>query len=444
MFLEYNLQNIINALTSLRELTAQRLRIFFDKGSNETFSYSEMILQEDGSSFSQFLSEHKLSIEEYIILLLALAPHVQPNFFENIIQQYLPQGGDFPEFGGVKGTNYRGMLPTGETAQFVLAGDDVERRIHIHNLLINDSVLIKEQILSLEKAPHGEPLMSGKIILSDEYAGLFLTGKMPKVQFGPDFPARLVTTQMEWKDLILSKATLQHIENIRLWLQYNEILSQQNNIAKRIKPGYKALFYGPSGTGKTLTAALLGNEFAMDVYRIDLAQVVSKYIGETEKNLEKVFSIAEHKNWMLFFDEADALFSKRGQAQSANDRYANQETAYLLQRVEDYPGLIVLASNYKNNMDNAFLRRFNAIIHFPVPGLEERICLWKNALPDNFSYDFTIKQMAAAYELSGAAIVNVIHYAMLRSFAAQRNIISRDDIMQGIKYEFAKEDKYIG
>lgn len=435
--------NIIQMLEYLQASIHHRLQNFFNKENNEAFTYPEINLKGNDSSLGRFLLERRLSVEEYIILLLALAPHILPGFFENIIQQYLPQGGDFPEFGGVKGTNYRGMLPTGETALFILAGNDVETRIRIQGLLVSDSVLVKEQILSLEKVPQ-EPLMSGKIMLSDEYAELFLTGKMPKIKSGPDFPAKLVTTQMEWKDLILSKATSQHIENIRLWLQYHEILSQQNNISKRIKPGYKALFYGPSGTGKTLTAALLGNEFSMDVYRIDLAQVVSKYIGETEKNLEKVFSIAEHKNWILFFDEADALFSRRGQAQSANDRYANQETAYLLQRVEDYPGLIVLASNYKNNMDNAFLRRFNAIIHFPVPGLEERICLWKNALPDNFSYDFNIKQIAAAYELSGAAIVNVIHYALLRSFAVQRNIISGDDIMQGIKYEFQKEDKFIG
>src|SRR5690606_39487670 len=103
------------------------------------------------------------------------------------------------------------------------------------------------------------------------------------------------------------------------------------------------------------------------VYRIDLSQVVSKYIGETEKNLEKVFRKAENKNWILFFDEADALFGKRSNVQNSHDKYANQEVSYLLQRVEDFPGLIILASNFKSNIDQAFIRRFNAIIHFPMP-----------------------------------------------------------------------------
>ena len=134
---------------------------------------------------------------------------------------------------------------------------------------------------------------------------------------------------------------------------------------------------GPPGTGKTMTASLLGKEFNKDVYRIDLSQIVSKYIGETEKNLEKIFVKAEHKDWILFFDEADALFGKRSNVQSAHDKYANQEVSYLLQRVEDFSGLIILASNYKTNIDSAFVRRFNAIIHFPMPGHHERFELWR-------------------------------------------------------------------
>ena len=133
------------------------------------------------------------------------------------------------------------------------------------------------------------------------------------------------------------------IEQIKIWLTYNADLLQDSNLSRKIKPGYRALFYGPPGTGKTLTASLLGKQFNKEVYRIDLSQVVSKYIGETEKNLEKVFSKAENKDWILFFDEADALFGKRSNVQNAHDKYANQEVSYLLQRVEDFPGLIILA-----------------------------------------------------------------------------------------------------
>jgi SpoVK/Ycf46/Vps4 family AAA+-type ATPase len=128
----------------------------------------------------------------------------------------------------------------------------------------------------------------------------------------------------------------------------------------------KILFIGAPGTGKKTLASLIGQQSGTEVYRIDLSMIVSKYIGETEKNLSKVFDAAEHKNWILFFDEADALFGKRTDVRDAHDRYANQEVAYLLQRIENYNGLVILATNMKNNIDDAFTRRFQTIIHFPL------------------------------------------------------------------------------
>src|SRR5690606_23710160 len=171
------------------------------------------------------------------------------------------------------------------------------------------------------------------------------------------------------------------------------------------------------------------------VYRIDLSQVVSKYIGETEKNLEKVFRKAENKNWILFFDEADALFGKRSLVQNAHDKYANQEVSYLLQRVEDFPGLIILASNFKSNIDQAFIRRFNAIIHFPMPNHLERHQLWKTSVPPKaeLAEDVDLLALAGKYELSGSAILSVIHYASLQTIHRNSNRILSQDIQEGIK-----------
>jgi SpoVK/Ycf46/Vps4 family AAA+-type ATPase len=212
---------------------------------------------------------------------------------------------------------------------------------------------------------------------------------------------------------------------------------------KKIKPGYRALFYGPSGTGKTLTATLLGKQFEKEVYRIDLSQVVSKYIGETEKNLEKIFNKAEHKDWILFFDEADALFGKRSNIQSAHDKYANQEVSYLLQRVEDFPGLVILASNNKNNIDGAFIRRFNSIIHFPFPSPKEREAIWKIAFPPKATADreLDLAAIAAKYELSGSAIVSVLHYASLQTIYRNSVLLLKKDILEGIKREYEKEER---
>ena len=128
----------------------------------------------------------------------------------------------------------------------------------------------------------------------------------------------------------------------------------------------KILFIGEPGTGKKTLASLIGQQSGKEVYRIDLSMIVSKYIGETEKNLELVFAKAENKGWILFFDEADALFGKRTNVKDAHDKYANQEVAYLLQRIEDYNGLVIVATNMKNNIDDAFIRRFQTIISFPI------------------------------------------------------------------------------
>lgn len=441
-----NQQNIIRSLDFLREVVNRRLQLFFNKEENNEFIYPQPNVVSGDDYLSGFLMQHHLNIEEYTLLLLVLAPHVQPNFFENIIQQYLPQGGDFPEFGGVRGANHRGLLPTGETAQYILAGYDLEKRLHVQKVLTHDSVLIRENILWIDDVKEGEPAMSGRLILSAEWLNKLLTGIELPPKFNGEFPAKKIHTNMVWDDLVLNPYTFSQIANIKMWLQYNSVVLQDEVLRRKIKPGYRVLFHGPPGTGKTLTATLLGKQFEMDVYRIDLSQIVSKYIGETEKNLEKVFTKAVHKNWILFFDEADALFGKRTSVQSAHDRYANQEVSYLLQRIEDFPGLLILASNFKNNMDEAFLRRFQTVVHFPMPNQAERLNLWEKSLPLSIRPEpgMQLKEISDKYELSGAAILNIVHYSTLQAVARKDEYLRRGDILEGVKREFRKEEKTMG
>ena len=437
------LDNVTRSLVNLQETIHRRFRIFFQKNEEETFTFPEIKLEGDETPLSQFLESHKVNVEEYIILFLALAPNLHPNFLDAIVQQYLPGGGEFPEIGGVKGNSHRSTIPTGETALFVLAGNDISKRLQVSRYFSPDHFFARENVLHLEQIKEGEPRMSGRIILQQEYIDLFTNGTITKPSFGPDFPAKHVTTKMEWCDLILNSKTAQSINDIKIWLQHNTHFIREWGIGNKIKPGYRALFYGPSGTGKTLTATLLGKQFQKDVYRVDLSQVVSKYIGETEKNLEKVFNKAENKDWILFFDEADSLFGKRSNVQNAHDKYANQEVSYLLQRVEDFPGLIILASNFKSNIDQAFVRRFNSIIHFPMPNKEERNSLWNLSIPSRalLAEDIDLNTIANNFELSGSAIINVMHYASLQTIHKNSTIISKQDIIEGIKREYEKEDK---
>jgi SpoVK/Ycf46/Vps4 family AAA+-type ATPase len=211
----------------------------------------------------------------------------------------------------------------------------------------------------------------------------------------------------------------------------------------RLTKGYRVLFHGPPGTGKTLTATLLGKYTGRDVYRIDLSMVVSKYIGETEKNLENLFAKAEAKHWILFFDEADSLFGKRTNVRDAHDKYANQEVSYLLQRVEDFDGLVILATNMKNNIDDAFIRRFNSIIKFSMPDENERVEIWRKCFPSRirFEEDKDLPQLVKKYELSGGNITNIVQYACLKAIEKKGETIYLQDVLNGIKREMHKEGK---
>lgn len=386
-----------------------------------------------------------LSDKEKLIIMLALVPHIDPEFYNNIIADYLPNGGEFAAFGGVRGANHRGILPTGETAQYIIAGNNLGKRMEVQLLFSHQQYFAERRIAELEMVREGEPRMSGRIILSQDVIDKLTTGIISKPDFSADFPAKLITTKMEWEDLVVHPETAAHIEHIRTWLRYNDAVLKDEVLKRKIKPGYRALFFGPPGTGKTLTASLLGKYFGKDVYRIDLSTVVSKYIGETEKNLERVFSAAEQKSWILFFDEADALFGKRSSVQSSHDKYANQEVSYLLQRVEDFNGLIILASNYKSNLDAAFIRRFNAIVPFPMPNAEERFSIWQRSLPHSIPVDDSVDlmQIAKKYEISGSSILNIVHYIALKAVAKKQPLITTSDLHEGIRREYEKEDKMI-
>ena len=390
-----------------------------------------------------FSQQHQLNAEEVILLWIALMPHTKSDLFDEAIQDVLKDSTDLPAMGGVRGKNFRGFIPTGETALFLLAGENYHRRFQLLQLFEADHLFGKNRILWLEDVPMGDPIISGKLVLSQEYVELFTAGKISKPHFSSSFPARLIQTELEWGDLVLGEEVMHQVKELEQWLLHSDVLMNDWGMRTRLKKGYRVLFHGPPGTGKTLTANLLGNYTNRDVYRIDLSMVVSKYIGETEKNLENLFARAEAKNWILFFDEADALFGKRTGVRDAHDKYANQEVSYLLQRMEDFDGLIILASNMKNNIDDSFIRRFNAIIRFNLPSEDDRALIWKKSFPQHigFSDDIDVPQQVKKYELSGGNIINIVQYSCLKALEKNKTVICLDDVLNGIKREMHKEGK---
>ena len=396
-----------------------------------------------------FIRQHQLTRDEQLILIIALAPHVNPEFYNRIIKERIKDG-NYPLLGLIKSDLFKGYMPTGATAVFVLAGIELNNRLEALRYFAEEHLFAKMQVLHLETAVDGDPSLTGKIILAQDFIDRFLTGSFTRPRLGPDFPAELITTELEWNDLVLTQETLDQVKQLKKWLFHKDHLYKTN---KRLKPGYRALFYGPPGTGKTLTSCLLGKgspddgqALEYDVYRIDLSLVVSKFIGETEKNLSRLFVRAEHKNWILFFDEADALFGKRTNVRDAHDKYANQEISYLLQKIENYNGLLILASNFKANIDTAFSRRFQSIIHFAMPGPAERLKLWKGILTTELMEDESqLEAIATSYELSGASILNVAQACFLQNMNQDGTIdpISKSDLEVAIAREFTKEGKIL-
>ena len=400
----------------------------------------ELAFFDDGSPFGAFIGTHQPSLDAYIAIILALVPHLRPGLLDAEFRAALAREGDYPEIGGLRDEPSRAFLPTGETLAFLLAGNDLSGRFHVQRLLEPDGWLATEGIVQLEPARDGAPFLSGRLVMGRDWIARFTTGTLSAPAFGAAFPARRITTLLEWDDLVLAPAARAEIGRVQDWLRHGETFRRGWGMEGRIRPGFRALFHGPPGTGKTLTAALIGRGTGREVYRIDLSSVVSKYIGETEKNLAALFERAERRAWVLFFDEADALFGKRTSVKDAHDRYANQEVSYLLQRVEDFDGVVVLASNFRTNMDDAFLRRFDAIVRFSLPDTAERQAIWHRALPHRPGHNCLAEKLAV-FELSGGNIVNAIHHAGLAAVARGAEAITLADAVRGIAAEADKEGK---
>jgi SpoVK/Ycf46/Vps4 family AAA+-type ATPase len=254
--------------------------------------------------------------------------------------------------------------------------------------------------------------------------------------------AQRIDTRASWNDIVLPVAQLAMLREIAAHVRQRAKVYEAWGFAQKCARGLgiSALFAGASGTGKTLAAEVLADELRLDLYRIDLSQVVSKYIGETEKNLRRVFDAAEEGGAILLFDEADALFGKRSEVKDSHDRYANIEISYLLQRMEAYRGLAILTTNMKNALDPAFLRRIRFVVQFPFPDAAERIEIWRRIFPVQMPVDRLDISKLAKLHVAGGNIRNIaLNAAFLAADANEP--VRMSHLLRAARTEYAKIEK---
>jgi hypothetical protein len=338
----------------------------------------------------------------------------EPNYNERIQlwQKYITHEGNQVQEPDLKDLGNRFILTPGQIKDAVLSAVDMGQ--------LNEKPV---------KTLHREDLFTSARLQSDQSLGKLATK---------------VTTIYEWHDLILPDNTLQQVRLIASAIKFQHVIYSEWGFDQRIDTGrgLKVLFAGASGTGKTMTAGIIARDIGLDLYKIDLSGVVSKYIGETEKNLDKIFQAARSSNAILFFDEADALFGKRSEVKDAHDRYANIEIAYLLQKMDEHKGAVILASNLAKNIDRAFSRRIHYIVEFPLPDMNHRERLWRSMFPSQapLDKDIDFRFLAKQFSISGGDIKNV---ALDTAFLAVQDgqVITMKQLIKAMARQMIKQGK---
>jgi hypothetical protein len=261
-----------------------------------------------------------------------------------------------------------------------------------------------------------------------------------------DSLAHKVGTTYSWNDIVLPVEQLAMLREVSMQVRHRRTVLESWGFDKHLAmgKGVNVLFAGTSGTGKTMAAEIIASDLGLELYKVDLSMMVSKYIGETEKNLDKIFTAAREANAILFFDEADAIFGKRSEVKDAHDRYANIEVGYLLQKMESYDGVVILATNLRKNLDDAFVRRLHVAIEFPFPEEPDRQRIWRKVFPADapLAADVDIGFLARQFKLAGGNIRNI---ALLSAYLAaeEGDRIAMSHIVRAVKREYQKMGKLV-
>ena len=324
-----------------------------------------------------------------------------------------------------------------------LSDAGIELRVDDMELLAADFRLTADEIADAAAVARNRARMGGRRASADDV----FTAARTRVRVATSTLAQRIEPTRERGELVLPDDTAAQLEEMRHQIVERHRVLDEWGFGRRHPRGrgVSALFAGPSGTGKTTAAENIALALRLDLLKIDLSGVVSKYIGETEKNLQRIFTEAENANAIVFFDEADALFGKRSEVRDSHDRYANIEIAYLLEQMERYEGVAILATNMRQNMDDAFVRRLRFVVEFPVPTEEERVRIWQLQFPDEAERDEGIDfaMLGRQFRITGGSIKNIVLGAAFLA-ASKGRPIGTKDLLQATRREYQKLGRVIG
>ncbi|MEM6878888.1 MAG: ATP-binding protein [Bacteroidota bacterium] len=432
-----NLSILHREIDWLEKVIQQALASYLMQEGHES-NWEDIALLDVSASetpYAALVRDWELDVYERLALALGLATHLRPEVLDVFLSRNKIHDQRFTEFGGIVDPMRSGFFPTVQTFLFIVCAKDRLKRSEAMRVLSSAHQFMREQVLLVADSDEFTPERSAKLTMSKMWLKYLLTAQWTDQVQEYELPISKLNTELDWEDLVLPAESRSELRSLESWVQHSETINMKWGLSKRINPGFQALFHGVPGTGKTLTASLLGKTTNREVYRVHSAGIASAYIGETEKNLSRILELAQANHWILFFDEADALFGKRTEVADAHDRYANQEVSYLLQRVENHPGLVIFAFSSKPSISESLLMRFDAIVHFPMPDDRDRLALWQKAFsgPLSLEDDTDLESIALKFELTPGQISMILKRCAIR--AAQEGVLTvgEKDIMREFK-----------
>lgn len=392
------------------------------------------------SAYAKLINAYGLTNADRVFLTVAFAATVKPEvFFPFVLASNEPD--KRIRFGGVFRKDSPKFYPTVQTVIFLLAGGDSELASYYHCHFNSKHKLFESSLLFAHSEDIHAIFADCEIRFNDQFVATILSGTAPRLDGGSGFPAKQSTRTHTLEEVVLSEQTRGDLKKLQRFARNMRALWSLPD-KRRYRNNFISIFSGDPGTGKSHTAEAIGNELGMPVYKVNFAQLVSKYIGETEKNLERVFNRFSGHPSILFFDEAESIFSKRTEVKDSHDKHSNNEQSFLLQKIEEYDGIVILATNVQNlaqYFDKAFQRRIRQIINFSFPDYEQRLLLWKTALGNSFRYEEGLEdQLARNYQFTGGSVYNLISEGIIEALDRDVTTITFEMLEQSIKDEFKK------